>query len=92
MVPRLVVLALHSWNAKDCRVQSGWCICRTTQSQGSRAHEGYLVYCPQDSLRKVSQREGRSLPVDIDIAQVWLRKSAEPERRLRLVSGGPVFQ
>lgn len=32
--------------------------------------------CPQDSLRKMAQREKRSLPVDMHVAQIWLRRAA----------------
>lgn len=61
------------------------------QPEAGGAEPVRLTWTPSSGLLQGSVPKRRSLSVDTHVAQIWLRKAAEPERRFRLESGGPLF-
>lgn len=61
------------------------------QPKAGAAESVKFTWTPSSGLLQGSVPKRKSLSVDTHVAQIWLRKAAEPERRLRLESGGPLF-
>lgn len=70
-------------------MQRGWS--SVEQSKAGAAEPMKFTWTLSSGLLQGSVPKKRSLSVDTHVAQIWLRKAAEPERRFRLESGGPLF-
>lgn len=62
------------------------------QPKAGAAESVKFTWTPSSGLLQGSVPKRKSLSVDTHVAQIWLRKAAEADRRLRVLeSGGPLF-